>query len=675
MRVPLVVLFVLAASSSTFAQTYTISTVAGTGASGLSGDNGPAINAQLTNPVGVAVDSAGNLYIADAGNGRVRRVSKGVIATVAGGGTSLGDNGPATSAQLISPTGVAVDSTGNLFIADVNGQRIRKVSNGVITTVAGGGTSLGDNGPATSAQLISPIGVAVDSAGNLYIADMNNYRVRKVSNGVITTVAGNGYEGFSGDNGAAINAQLANPMGVAVDSAGNLFIADQSNRRVRKVSSGVITTVAGSGTEGFSGDNGPATSAQLSYPVGVAVDSDGSLYIVDNQRIRKVSNGVISTAAGTGTPGFSGDNGPAINAELANPEAVAVDSAGDVYVGDTGNHRVRAMTPVGPSCAYSVSTTALPAPSAGGSLYVSIQTTSSCPWTILDLPGWITVSGAASGMGSATVTLVVSPNPGVPLSATILIAGVSVTITQPVAAMPTITAVVNAATFQNGPISPGEIVTLGGTGLGPPTPAGLALDHTGKVATSVAGVQVLFSGTAAPLTYVSANQINCVVPYEVQGLLNPSVLVTYQSETSSAFPLTPAPTAPALFTANGSGSGPAAALNQDQSYNSPNNPASKGSTVVLYMTGEGQTAPAGVTGKVTTVSATPPLTPQPLLPVGVLIGGQPASASFYGEAPGMVSGVMQLNVLVPANAPSGNLPITVSVGGNNSQNGVTISVQ
>src|ERR1019366_9345320 len=213
--------------------------------------------------------------------------------------------------------------------------RIRKVSNGVITTVAGNGTSgnIGDNGPATGAQLNYPTGVAVDSAGNLYIADQYNHRIRKVSNGVITTVAGSGTAGFSGDNGPATSAQLYYPAGVAVDAAGNLYIADQYNHRIRKVSNGVITTVAGSGTAGFSGDNGPATSAQLSGPGGVAADSAGNLYIADtsNYRIRKVSNGVITTAAGGGS---GGDNGPATSAQLNYPAGVAVDSAGNLYIAD-----------------------------------------------------------------------------------------------------------------------------------------------------------------------------------------------------------------------------------------------------------------------------------------------------------------------------------------------------
>ena len=226
---------------------------------------------------------------------------------VAGNGTPgcSGDNGPATSAQLDYPSGVAVDSAGNLYIADTYNHRIRKVSNGVITTVAGNGTAgfSGDNGPATSAQLNYPAGVAVDSAGNLYIADTYNQPHPQGLERGDHHRGGKRDVGFSGDNGPATSAELNYPDGVAVDSAGNLYIADTCNNRIRKVSNGVITTVAGNGTPGFSGDNGPATSAQLNYPDGVAVDSAGNLYIADtgNNRIRKVSNGVITTVAGNGT--------------------------------------------------------------------------------------------------------------------------------------------------------------------------------------------------------------------------------------------------------------------------------------------------------------------------------------------------------------------------------------
>jgi sugar lactone lactonase YvrE len=273
----------------------------------------------------VTVDSAGNIFIADTTNERIRKVSvsNGTITTVAGNGNqgSSGDGGPATSASLSVPYGMAADSAGNLYIADTDNSRIRKVSNGTITTVVGNGFQgfSGDGGPATSASLYLPTGVAADSAGNLYISDAVNNRIRKVSGGTITTFAGNGGYRASGDGGPAAIASLDEPLGVAVDSAGNLYIAD-GNNRIRKVSNGTITTVAGDGVMAFSGDGVPATSASL-QPSGVAVDSAGNLYIADavNQRIRKVSNGTIATVAGNGNKGFSGDGGPATSASLNFP--------------------------------------------------------------------------------------------------------------------------------------------------------------------------------------------------------------------------------------------------------------------------------------------------------------------------------------------------------------------
>ena len=665
-----------------------ITTVAGNGVCCFSGDNGPAASAQLYAPGGVAMDSAGSLYIADTVNNRIRKVSNGLITTVAGNGTQgfSGDNGPGTSAQLNRPGGVAVDSAGNLYIADTWNNRIRKVSGGVITTVAGNGTQgfSGDNGPATIAQLANPAGVAVDSAGNLYITDTWTYRVRKVSNGVITTAAGNGTPGSSGDNGPATNAQLGDPEGIAVDSAGNLYVADGVSCRIRKVSNGVITTVAGNGTQGFSGDNGPATGARLWGPAGVAVDSAGNLYIADtgNNSIRKVSNGVIATVAGIGTltSGFSGDNGPATSAQLGVPEGVAVDGAGNVYIADSYNNRIRVLTLASP-CTYSLSPATLQAPALGGSLTVGIQTSASCSWMVSGLPGWIAVSGASSGAGSASVALAVFPNnSGATLSATVSIAGVSVTVTQPAAVLAPlapIRSVTNAASYATGPVSPGEMVTIFGTGIGPAAAAYATTDRaTGKLATTIGGVEVLFNGTAAPMTYASSTQVSAVVPYEMAFVANPSVWINCMGQTSNAYQLSLASAAPGLFAQNSSGSGAGAILNQDNSLNGPAHPAAKGSIVQIYMTGEGQTSPQPVTGAITTLTLPPPqVTPAPVQPVQVWIAGQPALYTYAGEAPGMVAGVMQLNVQIPANAPSGALSILVSIGGNVSQSGITVSVQ
>ena len=307
---------------------YFMVTVAGNGSGGFGGDGGPATSAQLSGPAGVATDATGNLFVADWSNCRIRKVaSSGIITTVAGTGACGfgGDGRLATAAYLHSPGGVAVDAVGNLFVADTYNNRIREVSaSGIITTVAGGGAYNGfggDGGPATAASLGFPNGVAVDAFGNLFIADTSNSRIRKVSaGGIITTVAGTGTAGFSGDGGLAMAAQMSSPAGVLVDAAGNLFIADAGNQRIRKVSAGgIITTVAGTGTAGFSGDGGPATDAQLSVPYGVAVDAFGNLFIADtgNQRIRTVSaSAIIATIAGTGIQGSSGDGGPAIDSRL-----------------------------------------------------------------------------------------------------------------------------------------------------------------------------------------------------------------------------------------------------------------------------------------------------------------------------------------------------------------------
>ena len=327
-----------------------ITTIAGTGTAGFSGDNGPATAAQLDTPYGVALDSAGNLYIADYGNNRIREVSGGVITTIAGNGFAgfAGDNGPATSAQLYSPHSVVVDASGNIYIADTFNNRIREVSAGVITTFAGTGAAGfgGDNAVATSAQLNLPCGVALDSSGNLYIADYYNNRVREVSGGLITTVAGKGTAGFSGDSGLATKAQLNNPTVVALDPSGNLFIGDYGNNRIREVSGGTIFTAAGNGTAGFSGDNGNAAISQMHLPYSVAVDSNGDVFIADyqNNRVRKVSSGIVTTMAGTGVAGYSGDNGPATSAQLNHPSAVMLDSSGNLYIADSGNSRIRKIT-------------------------------------------------------------------------------------------------------------------------------------------------------------------------------------------------------------------------------------------------------------------------------------------------------------------------------------------
>ena len=343
-----------------------ITTIAGTGERGYSGDNGPAVEAQFRGVGAVAVDNVGNLYIADSWNHRIRRVdASGIITTIAGTGEQgyRGDGGPALEAELSEPVVLAFDSSDNLYIADRGNSRIRRVdASGIITTIAGTGERgyRGDGGPALEAELYEPSGLAVDSSDNLYIADSLNHRIRRVdTSGTITTIAGSGHVGFlgggyGGDNGPAVKARLAQPKGVAVDDAGNLYIADTHNHRIRGVdASGIITTIAGTGEQGYGGDGGPAHSARLYLPSAVAVDRAGNLYIADsgNHRIRKVdASRTITTIAGTGRTGFSGgysiggysgDGGPAVEAELSEPLGLAVDTSGNLYIADSSNHRIR----------------------------------------------------------------------------------------------------------------------------------------------------------------------------------------------------------------------------------------------------------------------------------------------------------------------------------------------
>jgi trimeric autotransporter adhesin len=715
-----------------------ITTVAGAGSGNspvgaFGGDNFPAVNAQLNAPSAIAADSSGNLYIADGNNNRVRKVAGGVITTLVGGASS-GDNGPATNTRLLQPTGVAVDSAGSLYVVDTQNRTVRRVTNGVISTVAGGG-SLTDNFVAIGAGLSGPLGIALDSSGNLYIAESLANRVRKVSNGIITTVAGNGTAGFSGDGGAAADGQLNFPSAVAVDSAGNVYIADTNNNRIRKVSNGVITTIAGTGTPGSQGDGGPAVNGQLNFPTGIAADSAGNLYITDGNRIRRISAGVISTVVGTGTPGFSGDGGPATRAQLNGPNGIAVDAGGNLFVADVANRRirqvsngtintvagngsignpgdgspaatsplelgpelvasgqfflgvaadaagnvylaqpasVRMLVPSGVSCPSSVRPSALQANAAGGALLVTIQTLAACPWNIGALPSWLTLAGATSSdSGLVIVTLFAAPNPGAARSALIFAGMAPIAVTQSGGGSPAaVNAIANSATNRAGAVAPGEIVVLYGSGLGPQQLTVFQADAAGIVSSSLAGTQVFFNGIPAPIIYTSSTQLSVVVPYGVTGggaQLNVSNTTT-QAFASGYVAVTAA--SPGIFTADSSGIGQAAALNQDNSLNSAAKPARPGDIVSLFVTGEGQVFPAGVDGKL----AAPPL-PRPFLPVGVTIGGKPADVKYAGGAPGLVAGVMQINAQIPTSiSQAGAVPVVVQIGGVSSQTEVTLAI-
>jgi len=342
----------------------TINTVAGNTAWIYAGDGGAATQSSIFLPFGVAIDGAGDVYLADSSNNRIRRVdaNSGIITTVAGNGNigSTGDGGPATAATLSGPSSVALDPAGNLYIADSGNNIIRRIDafTGIITTVAGSrslhGYS-GDNGPALQASLNTPNGLALDTSGNIYVADSGNNVVRLItsSTGIITTVAGNGVAALSGDNSPAVSASLDNPWSVTLAPTGELYIADQNNNRIREVNtSGIISTIAGTGVPGFSGDAGPAISAQLSVPASVALDIAGNLYIADsgNNRVRKISGplsaqpGTISTIAGNGGQSFAGDDGPADQAGLYGPYTLALDGKGNLFIADVFHNRIREIS-------------------------------------------------------------------------------------------------------------------------------------------------------------------------------------------------------------------------------------------------------------------------------------------------------------------------------------------
>ncbi len=564
---------------------------AGTGIWGFGGDGGPAAVAILNNPSAVAVDPGGNLYIADTGNHRIRKVTAaGVIGTAAGTGAAAdsGDGFAPTSTSIDGPEGLLLDPAGTLWIGEYFGNRVRKLSaSGFFLTVAGNGTAgyNGDSRSAVSAEMTGPGQPAIDSAGNLYIPDSGNHRIRKVApSGIMTTVAGTGAAGLSGDGGQAVSAQLNGPRGVAIDAAGNLFIADTGNNCIRKITpGGQITTVAGGGA------------VSLAAPRGVLAGFDQNLYIADtgNHRILALTpDGNLTTIAGTGTPGFFGDGGDALAAQFDNPVAITMDPYGAFYIADFDNNRIRRLTPGSPG-------------------------------------------------------------------------GVAAPVTQPGSVS---TGLMNAASLLPGPVAPGEIVAISGNGFGPMNGIAGVFDGNGILGNLISETQVLFDGVAAPLVLVQQSQVTVQAPYELQPGRTTHVQLYHAGSLTVDLMAPVAATAPGLFTQSGS-SGVAMALNADGSTNSNLNPAVAGSVISLFATGEGQTNPAGIDGK---MSASP--YPQPVNSLVVRIGGLPGAILFAAEQPGQ-AGVVQLNVRIPANIAAGAAPVVFSAGSASSQDGVTVWIR
>lgn len=493
----------------------------------------------LNNLTMTVCDAAGNSRSATlAVTANLARV---IVTAVGTGKAGLSSEGvPATTAEIFSPVAVAVDAAGNLFFTDTSNNRVRKVApNGLVTTVAGSGTIgySGDGGPATAATLNTPQGLAVDAAGNLYIADTFNHAVRKVSpNGTISTVAGTGAPGFSGDDGPATAAEMTNPFGLALDAAGNLYLADRGNQRVRKVnaSDGRINTIAGNGFFGFSGDGGPATAARLLGPVGVAVDSAGNVYIVElnNRRIRKVngSDGVITTIAGTGALGAGGDGGPATAAQFNAPISLALDAAGDLYVAELNGHRIRKIT-LSTGIISTFAGSGTPGARGDGGDPLAAQ---------LAFPAGLAFDRAGNlylgDQGNERVRKIVST------TALNAVASVS------------------AASFAGQTLASESIVAAFGAKLANATQAAASV----PLPTTLAGTSVKVLDAAgverfAPLFFVSPTQINFLLPQGSAPCVA-TATVTSSDGTLSLGTLSVVEVAPGLFAANASGQGVAAAV-------------------------------------------------------------------------------------------------------------------
>ena len=570
------------------------------------------------------------------------------ITTVAGADPSqLGDGGPALNSTLTEPTAVAFDFSGNLYIADYQDNRIRKVdTNGIITTVAGNGTAdtTGDGGPAVNAAIHLPWGVAVDGAGNIYFAERIHNRVRRVDpRGIITTIAGTGTPGYSGDNGPSEKAQLYNPTGLATDSAGNLYIADTINKRIRMVKrDGTIVTVAGNGLPNETGDGGLATAAQINTPTGVAVDSAGNIFITEGSRVRKVNAaGIISTFAGTGTPGATGDGGQAISATLQAPQGVAVDGAGNVYIGDTSNNRIRKVDTAG--------------------IITSIAGAR---------PGPVINGGPAANtsVGAIGLALDCSGNLYAADSGHNLVVKISGLAT---AGGPSICAVLNGASLQPG-ISPNSWATVKGLGLGSSPDTWEKAIAGGKLPTTLDAVSVTIGSKPAYIYYVSASQINLLVPDVAPG--PQQVVVTNGSSSSQPFTVQVSQYAPAFFEWPGN---QAVATRQDFSWAVKNGTfsgtttvaAKPGDVIILWGTGFGPTSPLAPVGTQvpgdTTYSTPPP---------GVTINNIPATV--YGAAlASNNAGLYQVAIQVPDSLADGDWPVQTSIGGVPSPSGVIISVK
>lgn len=697
-----------------------VSAVAGTGVQGDAGEGGQAVNALLNTPAGIGLDKDGLLLIADSLNFKVKRVSAtGVITTVAGNGqsASTGNGGSAVAASLPEPVDAFGAADGSIYISNLRRGGIRvvapggtignfssgtfdnpvaitptidngflivrqyarsvsRVANGVISDFAGifSQQAIGDGGPATSAKFIRPIGLAVDSTGSLFVGDFKDARIRRIRDGLITTIGsaqgeaiafdrsgrlyslhgsnvlrfaadgsstrivGVGSNGYSGDGGQAVSAQLQFAEGLAIDDAGNIFISDTQNQRIRRVdgTTGIITTIAGTGEAGFSGDGGPARAARLNFPRGLSVGADGTVYFADtsNNRVRAIAaDGQIRTVAGTGVATLTGRGGPATAAGVPSPMDVEVDANNALFISGSG-----------------------------------------IVWRIGSDGNLVTIAGTGvsgfSGDGGAGASAQVGGVRGIAIDASRAVWIVDTGNQRIRKLEPVLPAkgVVHSASFLEGPIAPGQIISIFAADLGPAAGAGAVIGPDGVLLTTIGGVQVTFNGTPGPIFFTNSSQVNVQVPYEVAGAAFADIRITVNGVLRTSLTSPVAAAVPAIYSLAG-GKGQIVALNQNGSLNGPGSPAKSGDVVVFFASGDGQSNPGGRTG----VPAAAPL-PVPALPVAVSVGGQPARVLYGGPAPGF-AGLMQLNILVPEGTASGAaVPIVLTVGTASSPEGTTIAI-
>ena len=706
-----------------------ITTIAGNGEPGFSGDGGPAVRARLNWPMTAIPGAAGDLYFLDSTNGLIRRIdSAGIITTVLGG-WHAGDGGPAAGAELGPPGAVlpaaggetyvsapalnqirrvardgtistaagngrfsytsqdgraldsplyvlgpmAMDRSGNLFIA--GGIQILKVApSGELSVVAGGGDTWTINeGALAKSVKLEARGLAVDANGVVYAAlgEGDHRIVRIAADGAIRTFAGRKEGGYSGDGQAATQAQFHWISQIAFDAAGNLFVADSLNHRIRKIDArGIVSTVAGNGEAGYSGDGGPATAARLNGPEGVWVDAAGNVFIADtrNHSIRKINaQGVITTIAGLGKAEFSGDGGLATHAGFNHPKWLAVDGDGRVFVSDTVNERVRVLTPLASNaCVFGLTPNRLAVNAADSAATIRITASSGdCAWSaVADVP-WIRITSATGGTGSGSVTISIAANTGKDWrTGRIRFGDTSLTVTQAGAPQPLIPlgATVNAATGRQ-PVAPGSFATIYAAGL-----AGADLFWDAAIAggtflpKELGGIRVRIGGKDCYVSYAGPSQINVLLPPDVAPgiaeveLSNPHGLDRAWVEV--------APVAPGFFSYLVGGKMYAAALYANEAVRvDAARPARAGDHLQLYATGLGATAEPYPAGQV----LDRPYPAAELSQIQVQFDGRKVEVLYAGL---VAAGLWQINVRVPEGLPSGDLPVLLTVGPHAAPGGV-----